>query len=475
MNFKHQLVLIEAEEARAAGRHDAAAELYDRAIALAQEHEYPQDEALGNELGGRLYLEMGRPKAARAYLSDAYLGYRHWGATAKAEALAEEHGRAVPDLTRRTRTASVASTASAMGTTLLGQTTVGSLRDAALVVRAAQTIAGELDLPVIIESLVKIVLENAGAQRGALLLGRGEQLFAEATFGVEPSTFSLGPSAALTERTDLPQSLILYVARICEIVAIDDARAGTQFAGDPYIAASQPRSVLCLPLLHQGRLSGVLYLEHRDAAGAFNTVRVELFRLLSSQAAIAIENARLVAGIREADAETRRANERLEAEVAQRTEDLRRANQDLLETNQRLEVELSQRERAEEERAALQRSMIEAQQARLAELSTPLIPITERIMVMPLIGTVDAERAAQVLEVALNGAQHRQARVVILDITGMRQIDTTVAGTLVRTAGALRLLGTEAVLTGVRAEVAQAMIHLRIDLQALVTVGTLQR
>jgi anti-anti-sigma factor len=146
----------------------------------------------------------------------------------------------------------------------------------------------------------------------------------------------------------------------------------------------------------------------------------------------------------------------------------------LLETNQRLGVELHQRERAEEERAALQRSMIEAQRARLAELSTPLIPITEQIVVMPLIGTVDAERAAQVLEIALDGAQRRGARVVILDITGMKQIDTTVAGTLMRTAAALRLLGTEAVLTGIRPEVAQSLLHLGINLQAIVTMGTLQ-
>nr|QDA77046.1 protein kinase [Jahnella sp. MSr9139] len=474
MNFRHQLLLIEAEEARAAGRHDAAVELYDQAIALAHEHRYPQDEALANELGGKLYVELGRPKAARAYLSDAYLGYWHWGATAKAGALAEEHAQAVPDLTRRTSTSLPSATASTRDTTLLGRTTVGGVRDAALIVRAAQAIAGELDLPRVIERLVTIVLENAGAQRGALLLGRGEQLFVEATFGVEPSTFSLGPSAALEGRSDLARSVILYVARTGESVAIDDARADAQYAGDPYIAASQPRSLLCLPLLYQGRLSGALYLEHRETAGAFNAARVELLGLLSSQAAIAIENARLVAGIREAEAGTRRANERLEAEVAQRTEELRRANSDLLESNRRLEVELHQRERAEDERAALQRSMIEAQRARLAEMSTPLIPITDRIMVMPLVGTVDAERAAQVLEVALEGAQRRQASVVILDITGMRQIDTTVTGSLVRTAGALRLLGAEAVLTGVRAEVAQSMIHLGVDLQAMVTMGTLQ-
>ena len=257
-------------------------------------------------------------------------------------------------------------------------------------------------------------------------------------------------------------------------MAVDDALADTRVAGDPYIAETRPRSLLCMPLVHQGRLTGALYLENGDAAGAFNEARVELLGLLSSQAAIAIENARLVAGVREANEETRRLNERLEAEVAQRTEELRRSNEDLLSTNRRLAVELSERERAERDRAALQEQMIEAQRARLAELSTPLIPITRRIMVMPLIGTMDSQRAAEVLEAALDGAQRQGARVVILDITGMRHIDTSVAGTLARTARALGLLGTEAVLTGVRPDVARAMVDLGIDLESMVTRSTLE-
>lgn len=143
-------------------------------------------------------------------------------------------------------------------------------------------------------------------------------------------------------------------------------------------------------------------------------------------------------------------------------------------TNARLQIELAQREQAERARTALQQQMLDTQRAMLAELSTPLIPITDRIMVMPLIGMMDAERAAQVLAVALEGAQRHQARVVILDITGMKHIDTHVAGILVGTANALRLLGTEAVLTGMRPEVAQAMVRLDIDRSTIVTMGTLQ-
>jgi anti-anti-sigma factor len=189
-------------------------------------------------------------------------------------------------------------------------------------------------------------------------------------------------------------------------------------------------------------MTGLLYLEHNAATGAFSEVGIELLGLLSSQAAIAIEHAALVARVQAA--------------------------------NERLEIELAERERAEREHAALQEQMIEAQRERLSEMSTPLIPITDRIVVIPLIGTVDSERAALVLEVALEGAQRHQARVVILDITGIKHVDTHVAGTLVKTASALRLVGAAAVLTGVRAEVAQTIVELGIDLRAMVTMGTLQ-
>ncbi|WP_437313870.1 AAA family ATPase [Sorangium sp. So ce385] len=476
MNFQHALLLIQAEEARISGAQLEAMGLYDRAIGLARENEFPHDEALANELCAKLHLREGRAKVARAYMVDAYLGYRHWGATAKADALAREHAALLPSSKDGAQISSIPSAVSgaAHAGTLLGRTTVGDLRDAALIVRAVQGIAGETELARVIERLVMLVLGNAGAQRGALLLERDGRLFVEATFGVEPQALALGPSEPLDTRADLPHSVALLVARTREPLVLDDAGADARFSDDPCIAARRTRSVLCLPLLHQGRLSGILYLENNAVSKAFNESRVELLVLLSSQAAISIENAVLLSSMRSVKEQVQHANRRLEAEVAQRTEELQRSNAQLSASNERLTIELTQREQAERERAALQRQVFEAQRAMLAELSTPLIPITDRIMVMPLIGTMDAARAAQVLEVALDGAQRHQASVVILDITGMKHIDSQIAGTLVSTANALRLLGTEAVLTGIRAEVAQAMVSLDIEMNAIVTMGTLQ-
>ena len=142
---------------------------------------------------------------------------------------------------------------------------------------------------------------------------------------------------------------------------------------------------------------------------------------------------------------------------------------ELRQANERLQSGLTSRERA-----ALQEEIIVTQSARLAEMSTPLIPITDQIMVMPLIGTVDYARAEQVLESALSGVQRSRARVVILDITGMTHIDTAVAAMLVATARALRLLGAHAVLTGLRPEFARLLVAEKIDLGTLTTCGTLQ-
>ena len=139
----------------------------------------------------------------------------------------------------------------------------------------------------------------------------------------------------------------------------------------------------------------------------------------------------------------------------------------------RLEQELAAREQVEQARAALQDEVIRVQRALLEELSTPLIPIREDIMVLPLIGVVDARRADQMLETVLHAAVGKQTRVVIIDITGVKQVDTHVANTILRTAQALGLVGAEVVLTGIRSDVARTLVELDVSLATLVVRGTL--
>jgi anti-anti-sigma factor len=182
----------------------------------------------------------------------------------------------------------------------------------------------------------------------------------------------------------------------------------------------------------------------------------------------------LYGSVQSVSAELRELNQHLEREIARRTEALSAANERLEQANGRLERELEERERAESARAELQEEVIRMQSALLEELSTPLIPISEEIMVLPLIGTMDARRAEAMMHAVLHGSQQHGARAIIIDVTGMKKVDARVAGTLLRTASALRLIGSEVVLTGVRPDVARTLMELGVDLGALVTRGTLQ-
>ncbi|MDI1446384.1 AAA family ATPase [Polyangium sp. 6x1] len=475
-SFAHFLLLVEAEAARAQGDVGRAISKYERTIALCQEHKAPHVEALANERLAKCFAGIDAPASEGLFLRNAYRAYRHWGAKTKAAALESEPtiaGLAIRDVSPGQVTAKSRSS-SELGMTLIGRTHVGGLRDAALVVRAAQEIASEIDLAKVVHSLANLVLGNAGADRGALILAREDRFVVVAQLGDGSSSVDVNGGASLDEAAICAKSIVLYVARTQETVVIDDTQKTTRFADDPHIVREEPRSILCLPLLHQGRLSGVLYLENRSSPSVFNEARVELLALLSSQAAIAIEIARLIESSRAANEEIKRINARLELDVAQRTEELRALNGDLTSANVRLEAELDLRRAVEQERNAFQEQVIAAQRDRLAELSTPLLPITNEIVVLPLIGTVDSERAEQVLAVALDGTQRQGARVVILDVTGMKSVDTLAARMLIDVASALRLLGAETVLTGIAPRIAQTLIGLGVDFGSFVTRGTLQ-
>ncbi|WP_437578380.1 response regulator [Sorangium sp. So ce887] len=166
-------------------------------------------------------------------------------------------------------------------------------------------------------------------------------------------------------------------------------------------------------------------------------------------------------------AELERAKESLEETVARRTRELQRANE-------QLERELAERAALEEARSALQAQIIAAQAARLAELSTPIIPISDQILVMPLIGMVDEERAQGMVDAATMGVSARRAAVMILDITGVSRVDARVAEALVRAARAVRLLGARVVITGIRPEVARELVALGAEMTEMVTQSTLQ-
>jgi len=449
-NFRHKHLLVQAEAARIAGRDVEAMELYDQAIEAAGQSGFVRDEALANELSAKFRLSQGRTRMARTFMVEAHHGYLRWGATAKAENLAAEH----PDLLAPAAEKPEGLRVQATITSTLTVRLDGQLLDVSAVIRAAQAISGEIVLDKVLERLLRVAVESTGAQRGALILERDGRLLLEASMDAPLEPVTVGRSIPLEACADLPVTVVQHAARAGEPVVLRDAASaeGKSFAGDPYLIARGPRSLLCLALAHHGRQTGILYLENRDVRGAFTRVRVELCGLLAAQAAIAIDNALLYARLGEATAQLRQSNEHLEDEVARRTTELR--------------SELAERRRVEEE--------LLAQAERVLELSTPLVPITDRIVAMPLIGTLDAERARRMTDTALQGASASGAAVVIVDITGVTQVDAEVANSLGSTAAALRLIGAEVVITGIRADVARMLVERSIEMGSVVTRGTLQ-
>ena len=275
--FVSAAALVEAEIARIENRDLDAMRSYERAIQEAREHGPIQNEGLANELAAQFYAARGFEKIARLYLRDARYCYLRWGAEGKVRQLEELH----PHLREKPISASATIGAS------IDQLEVGT------VVRASQAMSGEIVLGKLIETLMRIAVEHAGAQRGLLVLPRGneQRIEAEATIGPDAITVRLlGTPLAPSE---LPYSILQYVSRTHDSVILDDASAPTPFSADEYIRHKRARSVLCLPLLKQARLIGLLYLENNLAPGVFTPQRIALLELLASQAAISLENAHL--------------------------------------------------------------------------------------------------------------------------------------------------------------------------------------
>ncbi|WP_438019934.1 AAA family ATPase [Sorangium sp. So ce315] len=468
--LRHLELLVRAERARVAGEAlEPILELYQQASDAAEQAGYVRYRALVSELCGRFLASRRMPWLARSCLVEAYQAYARWGAAAKLRQMEEAYVELLP----RAAAGQPASADLLSNLTSVAASTTeliarrAALLDAAALIRAAQAVAREIDLGRVMTRLLRLAVESVGAQRGALILDHEGGPRVEAV-AEDEGEVRVGPSTPVRESGAAAARVIELAMSTGSAVVVADAAQDARLDGDPYVAARKPRSVLALPMVSQGEVSGILYLENNAAPDVFSPARLDVLELVAAQAAIAVKNALLYARVQAASDELRRANDALEAAVAARTAELSSAMA-------RLEEELAERARAEQERAGLQEDLIRMQRERLAELSTPLIPITDRVMVMPLIGTMDAQRADEALAAALRGVSETGAQVVILDITGVRCVDSGVAATLLRTAAALRLLGAEAVITGIGPRVSQTLVGLDIDLGGTVVQGTLQR
>jgi PAS domain S-box-containing protein len=288
MNYLHKFDLVEAEKARVSGQFFEAEELYERAIAGAAENEYIQEEALAYELAAKHYLARGREKIAQTYMKEAHYCYDRWGAIAKVKDLEKRYPQFFPQSSR-------AASTSIPGTAGTISNPFHTAFDLAAVMKAAQAISREIELKQLLRSLMQTVIENAGAQTGYLILENSGEWSIEAAceLNADENACATQVLQSIPVADQLPDSIIQYVIRTLKPVALNDATREGAFVNEPYIQQNQPQSVFCLPLLNQAKLVGVLYLENRLAAGVFTPERSQVLQLLSTQAAIAIENANL--------------------------------------------------------------------------------------------------------------------------------------------------------------------------------------
>ncbi len=296
-NYRNRYALVLAEVARIEGRSAEAMDLYEEASRSARQNGFVQNEAIANELAAQFYAARGFETIAHAYLRNARYCYLRWGADGKVRQLDQLH----PQLRAEPAPPVLTATAAARAEGL----------DLASVVKMSQAVSGEIVLEKLIDKLMSIALEHAGAQRGLLILPDGEAQRVQAEAAIGEEKVELGMRDAAVTPADMPESILRYVIRTHESVLLDDASQPNPYSSDPYIARGRSRSILCLPLLEQASLIGVLYLENPLAARVFTPARIAVLNLLASQAAISLENARLYADLQKENAERRQSEEAL--------------------------------------------------------------------------------------------------------------------------------------------------------------------
>ncbi len=295
-NFEDRVALVSAEVARIEGRALEAMELYDKSIRSARANNFVHHEAIAYEVASSFYAGRGFEEFARAYLEKARYGYQRWGAEGKVRQLEER----CPQLGREMHAPTLTSTIAAPFEHL----------DLATVAKVSNALSGEMKLERLIDTLLRLAIEHAGAERGVLLLSRGNELRREAEA-------IIGGNSVVVRRPDaatatLPDTIIHYVVRTRKIVILDDASTHPTYAADAYVRDCKTRSVLCLPLVNESKVTGVLYLENNLTPRVFTPDRISVLKLLALQAAISLQNAHLYSDLAQAE----EARDRIRSELA---------------------------------------------------------------------------------------------------------------------------------------------------------------
>jgi signal transduction histidine kinase len=299
---------VAAEYCRVLGNKTDAIDGYERAIGLAKTNNFIQDEALANELAAKFYLDWGKEKVAAVYMQEAYYGYTKWGAKAKTDELEKRYPYLLKSILEHeqinfhlwdTITSTTFSVIPASGDSSSASSGMANHLDFTSVLKAAQTISSSIELDELITHLTQIILENSGAKKSVLILPyedtwqiRAMTVINQKVTGQNQIQTILEPQFIDTCEL-IPRKIINYVKNTQKTIVINNCQTDIPGVIGQYMLTYQPQSVLCTPIINQGNLVGILYLENQITAEVFTIQRLQIINLLSSQAAISLENARL--------------------------------------------------------------------------------------------------------------------------------------------------------------------------------------
>ncbi|MDJ0705302.1 MAG: GAF domain-containing protein [Leptolyngbyaceae cyanobacterium MO_188.B28] len=303
MNYLHKWQLVEAEKYRVFGKRLEAIEMYDQAIAGAKENEYIQEEAVANELAAKFYLDWGKEKVAAGYMQAAYYCYARWGAKAKTDDLENRYASllrpilqpAAQDPTLLDTLAAITDSnlsiqASRQNSGFSGDA-INTVLDFAAIFKASQNLSSTIQLDELLHQLTQIIMQYSGGDRCALILPNENDIWCVEAVATSEKKADLC-SVPLEDNANLPVKLIQYVKNTQEVMVIDNLNTDLPII-DAYLRQQQPKSLLCFPLLNQGKLFGILYLENRSTRNLFTRDLILILNFLCTQAAISLKNARL--------------------------------------------------------------------------------------------------------------------------------------------------------------------------------------
>lgn len=303
MNFLHKFYLVEAERLRVTYKTYEAIEYYDKAISMAKEHEYLNDEALANELAGQFWLDKNNYRYAKLHLREAYLGYKYWGAEAKAKDIQNKYPKIFNEELQENTNKKHTTRA------------MSELMDINTIMKASQAISEEIVLDELIKKLIKSIIENVGAEKAVFIMKKADSFIIKGAKESTEEKITVFQDTKLSEYENIPKSIINYVSRTNKSIILENSIDSINFRSDKYVAKGKPKSILCFPLINKKDLKGIIYLENNLMTGAFTKERLKILEILSSQIVISLENSNLYEDLENS-------NEILDNKVKERTSQL---------------------------------------------------------------------------------------------------------------------------------------------------------